>query len=612
MLALAASLSVSLDFPTPYVGAYPSSYVPGGKFPEGFVWGLGTAAYQIEGAWNEDGRGPSIWDTFSGSGDYEPNVGHEVKGDSGAVTCDHYHRMEEDVKLMASLGLKNYRFSISWPRLLPAGTLAGGINQAGVAFYHRLIDALIAHGITPFVTLFHWDLPEALQTPQLRGWLDRAIVPLFRDFAELCFNQYAGKVRYWTTFNEAWTFTVLGYGTGSKAPGRPYIDIGTFPYLAGHNVLLAHAEAVEAFRANSAATANGGKIGITNNCDWNEPASSSAADIAAAERANEWWLAWFADPVWLGHYPASMVARLGARLPTFTPEEQAKLRGSADFFGLNHYGSQFVREDRNNLSVYWNDYEAAAHHTADMPRAASVWLYGVPWGLRKLLNWVSKRYHHVPIYVTENGWSTPGDEGWAKGVVDDGRVLYYANYTGEVQRAINEDGVDVRGYFAWSLMDNFEWERGFSERFGLVYTDFETQARHPKASARWYTATIAANAVADPCPFLSASGQHAAMMGCAAKAGTPACGEGDVALAAAARDEVQRAVAPLQTQILALDTALSEVASTLGSLLMLAIVGAVALLGGLAYSLYRRSKIDPRGYSGSQARPITQAGSDDM
>ena len=283
----------------------------------------------------------------------------------------------------------------------------------------------------------HWDLPQALQTPALRGWLDRDIVPLFRAYADLCFTHFGSEVKYWTTFNEAWTFTVLGYGTGSKAPGVPFTNISTFPYLAGHHVLLSHAEAVEAFRANGN-VASGAKIGITNNCDWNEPATNDPADVAAAERANEWWLAWFADPVFLGAYPASMVARLGDRLPSFTPAEAAKLKGSADFFGLNHYGSQYVRaspvpddygKPGGTETMYWSDYEAASEHTEEMPRAASVWLYSVPWGLRKLLNWVDKRYNHVPIYVTENGWSTPGDEPWQQGVADDGRVLFYANYT---------------------------------------------------------------------------------------------------------------------------------------------------------------------------------------
>jgi beta-glucosidase/6-phospho-beta-glucosidase/beta-galactosidase len=497
---------------TPYTGVYPTSYASGLAFPDDFVWGMGTAAYQIEGGWNEGGRGLSIWDVFSGSGDFEPNPGHELKHDTGEVACDHYHRVKEDVKLAASLGLKSYRFSIAWPRLMPNGTLAGGVNAEGVRFYHGLIDELIAHGITPYVTLYHWDLPQALQTPSLRGWLDRAIVPLFRAFAELCFREYGGKVKYWTTFNEAWTFTVLGYGTGSKAPGRPYTNIARYPYLAGHHVLLAHAEAYEAFKADATLTSRGAQIGITNNCDFTEPASDAPEDIAAAERVNEWWLAWFTDPIWLGHYPDSMVRKLGARLPTFTPAEAAKLKGSSDFFGLNHYGSRFARAspsppgygDHGDHGVmYWSDFEAATFVSDDFPKAASVWLFSVPWGLRKLLSWVSRRYGRPPIYVTENGWSTPGGESAAQGVLDDGRVLFYHNYTGEVQRAIYEDGVDVRGYFAWSLMDNFEWERGYSERFGLVYTDFDTQERHVKASGRWYSAALTANRVVDPCPFLA-------------------------------------------------------------------------------------------------------------
>ena len=310
-------------------------------------------------------------------------------------------------------------------------------------------------------------------------------------------------MKYWTTFNEAWTFTVLGYGTGSKAPGKPFADIARYPYITGHNVLLAHAEAVEAFRADPTLTAAGAKIGITNNwcaprgrgplfrpnsnphallwsagrpaaaptlvskamspppppivipsspprSDFTEPGSSSAEDIAAAERVNEWWLAWFTDPIWLGHYPASMVQKLGDRLPSFSASEAAKLKGSADFFGLNHYGSRFATHAPSPAGYgvagsgleasYWGDFEADTWTTAEMPTAASVWLFSVPWGLRKLLNWVDQRYAHPPIYVTENGWSTPGEESAQEGVVDDGRVLFYHNYTGEVQRAIVEDG----------------------------------------------------------------------------------------------------------------------------------------------------------------------------
>lgn len=347
------------------------------------------------------------------------------------------------------------------------------------------------------------------------GWLDKRIVPLFRDYAATCFRLFGDRVRYWTTFNEAWTFIVLGYGSGSKAPGEPYTNIATYPYLAGHNVLLAHSAAVAVFRQDSVLKARGALIGITNNCDWNEPATNSVEDIAAAERANEWWLAWFSDPIWLGDYPASMRAKLGERLPTFTPAESESLKGSADFFGLNHYGSMFTQGSPAPADYglpggtepsYWADYEAHSFHTDDMPKAASVWLFGVPWGLRKLLNWVAKRYNSPAIYVTENGWSTPGDVDVETGVHDPSRVLFYANYTSEMQRAINEDGVDVRGYFAWSLMDNFEWERGYSERFGLVHTDFVTQKRYPKTSALWYSATIQANAIVDPGLFVTENG----------------------------------------------------------------------------------------------------------
>ena len=498
----------------PYRGQYPRTYVHEGRFPAGFIWGVGTAAYQIEGGYNEGGRGASIWDMFSGAGGGNPNPGMVVKA-TGDLACDHYHRWKDDVALMARLGLKNYRFSISWPRLLPNGTLAGGINEEGVAFYSRLIDELIAHGIEPYVTLYHWDLPLALQTASLPGWLDPALEGFFADYAELCFSRFGGRVKRWTTFNEAWTFVVLGYGTGSKAPGVPFTNLATHPYLAGHTVLLAHAEAVRRFRARGVE----GQIGITNNCDWREPLTSEPADIAAAERAVEWWLGWFADPIWRGDYPEAMRAALGERLPRFTSAQKAALTGSADFFGLNHYGSAFAVDQPNpagygtaggSTPSYWADFAAREVHdpgeyaglAGEMPRAASSWLYSAPWGLRKLLSWVARRYDNPPLYVTENGWSTPGDEDVATAVHDPGRLYFYANYTSEMRRAIYEDGVDVRGYFAWSLMDNFEWEMGYSERFGLVFTDFETQQRTPKASAKWFSELAATNALPSPARFL--------------------------------------------------------------------------------------------------------------
>ena len=499
----------------PYRGQYPRTYVHEGSFPAGFTWGVGTAAYQIEGGYNEGGRGASIWDVFSGAGGGEPNPGMQVKA-TGDSACDHYHRWKDDVALMARLGLKNYRFSISWPRLLPNGTLAGGVNEEGVAFYSRLIEELHTHGIEPYVTLYHWDLPLALQTASLPGWLDPALEGFFADYAELCFSRFGERVKHWTTFNEAWTFVVLGYGTGSKAPGAPFTNLATHPYLAGHTVLLAHAEAVRRFRARGGE----GQIGITNNCDWREPLTSKPADIAAAERAVEWWLGWFADPIWRGDYPEAMRAALGERLPRFTSAQKAALKGSADFFGLNHYGSAFAVDHPNpagygaaagSTPSYFADFAAREVHdfeqyegrAGEMPRAASSWLYSAPWGLRKLLSWVARRYDNPPLYVTENGWSTPGDEGAATAVHDPGRLYFYANYTSEMRRAIYEDGVDVRGYFAWSLMDNFEWEMGYSERFGLVFTDFETQQRIPKASAKWFSELATTNALPLPARFLN-------------------------------------------------------------------------------------------------------------
>uniref|UniRef100_A0A7S4B6U9 beta-glucosidase n=1 Tax=Chrysotila carterae TaxID=13221 RepID=A0A7S4B6U9_CHRCT len=519
MTALEQSAKLDTAFsnpmPMPYKGDYPQQYIHAGQsFPKGFVWGVGTAAYQIEGGARLDGRGPSIWDTFSGGGDSEPDEHMQTK-DNGDVACDHYHRMREDVKLMKDLGLRHYRFSISWSRILPNGTLAGGINEKGVNFYHDLINTLHEHDIEPYVTLYHWDLPQALQTRLLPGWLDKAVISHFVEYASLCFRLFSDRVSTWMTFNEPWTFIVLGYGTGSKAPGGEFAEMARNPYTAGHNVLLAHGEAVRVFRNKRYK----GRIGVTNNMDWREPLTPKPSDIAAAERSSEWWLGWFCDPIWLGDYPASMRKKLGRRLPTFSEAEKEMLRGSADFFGLNHYGSGFATDSPTPLDYdtpggtrpsYWDDFEAKTVHTAEMPRAASAWLYSVPWGLRKLLNWISRRYSSPVIYVTENGWSTRGDESREVGVVDPGRVLFYANYTSEMQRAINEDGVDVRGYFAWSLMDNFEWEMGYSERFGLVFTDYATQQRYPKLSARWYTEVMRTNSVVDPQPFIASVGGHAA------------------------------------------------------------------------------------------------------
>lgn len=423
-------------------------------------------------------------------------------------------------------------------RLVPLGNASApnAVNADAVAFYSALLDALLAAGITPVATLYHWDLPQALLTPpysspSTQGWYahdpatgapagKEAIVPLFAAFADLCFSQFSDRVKFWVTFNEAWTFTWLGSG-GGKAPGiDAFSEMPKWPLVAGHNVLLAHAAAVDVFRSKYAQS-SGGVIGITNNIDWKEPKTTAPADVAAAQRALEFQLGWFADPIFGadGDYPPAMRTILGPLLPTFSDEEKASLNGSADFFGLNSYGTGWASDsdDAGFCSCYCNVDEGAGPDGPAFPKAQSAWLYGSGWGIRKLVNWIANRYGKdtTEIYVTEGGWSIAADNATA-GVKDAPRTYYYANYTAALRDAIYEDGVKVKGYFAWSLMDNFEWERGFTERFGVVFNDFSFgddpnappgsfqkptaagQVRTPKESAQWLSKVWASNAMVDP------------------------------------------------------------------------------------------------------------------
>lgn len=500
----------------PYAVSYPTSYAYGGAFPPNFTWGLGTAAYQIEGGWESDGRGPSIWDAFTGSGGVEPNPGMEVPGDTGEIACDHYHRWRDDIALMSSLGLRAYRFSISWSRLLPNGTLAGGTNERGISFYSELIDGLLAAGITPYVTLYHWDLPQALQTHALPGWLSREVVNHFADFAELCFRRFGDRVRMWTTFNGA-RHPDQPWSREPRAPAAHFSSPTRAPQRRGRSPFLGTALARRR-RASRSQTSAGTRTWRGIMCSSRTPkqcAASERARAAAGGSASRITLtgasrravlrrtlllrsaptsggsaglptrsgsattlrrcaqssASHCLPPSLAHATWSpMLTRTvsppGERLPAFTADERRMLHGSADFFGLNHYGSRLAKarptgpmygEDGGDPFSYWADAEVQTLHPEEWPASASVWLFSVPWGLRKLLNWIDRRYGRPPIYVTENGWSTPGGEDVAAAVADSGRVAFYANYTSEMQRAINEDGVDVRGYFAWSLFDNFEW-----------------------------------------------------------------------------------------------------------------------------------------------------------
>lgn len=455
------------------------------SFPDHFTWGSATSSYQIEGGWNADGKGPSIWDVFC----MIPGKVHN--GDTGEIACDHYHRLEEDVALMKSLGLKAYRFSISWPRILPAGR--GAINPAGIDFYNRLIDALLAADIEPWVTLYHWDLPAALEF-EIDGWLGEEIPDVFAAYADVCFRHFGDRVKNWITINEAWVVAILGYGHGVFAPGK---KSGDLPYLAGHQLLKAHALAVDVYRKKYQ-TAQGGKIGITNNCDWREPLTDSPADRAAAERALEFFLGWFADPIYKGDYPASMKERLGTRLPAFTEVERNLIKGSSDFFGLNHYTTMYAADASQGAaggSVYGNgglseDQDVELSVSPDWPLTDMQWAI-VPWGCRKLLEWIAARYDNPPVYITENGCAF--DQSAVDGHVQDtDRITFFEGYLSAIHEAIRQ-GVDMRGYFIWSLLDNFEWASGYSKKFGITQIEDGTLRRIPKASALWYAEVIRRN-----------------------------------------------------------------------------------------------------------------------
>ena len=459
------------------------------NFPENFTWGSATSSYQIEGAADEAGKGPSIWDAFC------TVPGRVAKGDRGDIACDHYHRMREDVALMKAMGLKAYRFSIAWPRIMPSGK--DQVNTEGLQFYDDLINELLDQGIEPWVTLYHWDLPLALQMEE-DGWLNGEIANYFESYARVCFARFGDRVKHWITLNEPWVVAILGYGMGTFAPGR---NSKSEPYVVGHNLLRAHAQAVRCYREEFQAHQKG-LIGITLNCDWREPLTDKKEDVAAAQRALEFFLAWFADPIYLGQYPISMVDRLGDRLPQFTEEEKDLLMGSSDFFGLNHYTTLFAADARGNLevgSVYGNgglseDQDVNLSADPNWKKTAMGWAV-VPWGCQKLLAWISDRYDAPDIYITENGCAYADVPTEGK-VQDDERIAYYEGYLNACHEAI-EKGAQLKGYFAWSLLDNFEWASGYDKRFGLHYVDFDTLERIPKASADWYKKAIEANGIKD-------------------------------------------------------------------------------------------------------------------
>eukprot|EP00878_Enallax_costatus_P000354 GHUV01000438.1.p1 GENE.GHUV01000438.1~~GHUV01000438.1.p1 ORF type:complete len:909 (+),score=324.27 GHUV01000438.1:86-2812(+) len=536
----------------------PEKEPPIRKFPRGFMWGTATSAYQIEGAYQDEGKGLSIWDAFC----HTPG---KISGNANAdISTCHFYRYKEDVALMRTMGVKYYRMSISWTRIFPNGK--GKVNERGVAFYNRLINELIANRIMPVVTLYHWDLPLSLQIEE-DGWLNPKIVDHFIKYAKTCFSRFGDRVKYWITINEPWCAAVLGHDSGGQhAPGRT-VDPAREVYKVAHHMLIAHGRTYQMYQRLFKRKQRG-KIGLALNGDWYEP--KPAADLGeqrknekAAERALEFTLGWFARPVYQGDYPTLMRERCGNRLPRFTAEQRAMLKGSVDFFGLNHYSSHLceqpawykelapqqdederegklmrlgaqlerimttvtgskphghneaeiqegdVAEEPAKVEIIEDDeeipedpYIESTGYWQDISVDQSdddVWKttdmgWGVyPEGMRKMLNYIQREYNPKGgIIITENGCAV-AEEDEEESLKDIERAVYLKRYLTEVHKAILHDDVDVRGYFVWSLLDNFEWGYGYQKKFGLCYVDMQTLERIPKMSSNFYTEVIKKN-----------------------------------------------------------------------------------------------------------------------
>jgi beta-glucosidase len=448
------------------------------NFPAGFLWGVATSSYQIEGAVDEDGRGPSTWDTFCAT------PGNVLNGDTGTVAADHYHRYPEDVALMRELGLGAYRFSIAWPRIVPAGS--GAVNQAGLDFYDRLVDELCAAGIAPAATLYHWDTPQPLE--DTGGWLNRDIVHRFAEYASVVGERLGDRVRMWMPLNEPMVVTLFAYGIGGHAPGKRLL-FDALP--VAHHQLLAHGLAAQALRAAGASN-----IGIANHHFPVWPASESDADRGAAGAYDALINGLFADPVLLGRYPNEDLA---AAMPGPVAEDLTVMSTALDWYGINYYNPTRVGAPTSAEPSTVDGVELPPGLPFDFPPITGVPYTGFHWpvvpsGLRELLGIFKERYGNAlpPVYITENGCAYDDGPDERGRVADTRRIEYLDGHLSALRDAI-DDGVDVRGYFVWTLMDNFEWSVGFSQRFGLVHVDFETQRRTPKDSYFWYRELIKAS-----------------------------------------------------------------------------------------------------------------------
>ncbi len=438
-------------------------------FPAGFLWGAATSAYQIEGSPLAYGAGPSIWHRFA----HTPGRIHA--GDTGDIACDHYRRYREDVALLRDLGLRAYRFSISWGRVMPMGR--GRVNAAGLGFYDRLVDALLEKNIEPVATLYHWDLPAALD--DLGGWLNPEIAHWFADYGATMFRALDGRVRKWATLNEPWVVTDGGYLHGVLAPGhRNRFEAP----IATHNLLRAHGSAVRAYRQTGKH-----EIGLVVNIEPKYPASDAAEDLAATARADAYMNRQYLDPIFLGRYPQQLKDIFGDAWPDWPTADFELIRQPIDFLGVNYYTRGVTTADANAWPL-----EASSRKVPSAQYTETGWEV-FPAGLTDTIALIRQRYGTLPIYITENGAAFPDPDHTPGPVLDDPRrVAYLRQHIAAVRDAIAQ-GADIRGYFVWSLLDNLEWAHGFSKRFGIVHVDFATQRRTPKASARFYAHVAATN-----------------------------------------------------------------------------------------------------------------------
>ncbi|XP_018330919.1 myrosinase 1-like [Agrilus planipennis] len=443
------------------------------RFPRDFLFGTATSAYQVEGAWNVSGKGESIWDHLTHN--YPSLIRDQSNGD---VACNSYYKMEEDLKILKDLGVDFYRFSISWTRLLPTG-YSTYINKDGFQYYNKLLDLLKKNDIKAMVTIYHWDLPQSLQ--EYGGWTNSSIIDVYVEYARVVFELFGDRVHTWITFNEPFQICVEGYGVAAKAPA--WNDSGISDYICGYNLLRAHAKAFHLYN-NTYRRVQKAKIGITVQAPWAEPATSSEGDVQAANRLMQFYFGWFTHPIYKGDYPETMKSHIAfrsalegynsSRLPQFTSEEIEYIKGTSDFFGLNHYTSIMAAELPSDMPVVpgtsiANDINLTYYYDESWPSDTN-WLKVVPWGLEKLLLFIKEEYDNPDIYITENGYADQGT------LNDNTRLTYYRDYLNATLNAMAQ-GASVKVYTAWTLMDNFEWMAGYTEKFGIVHVDYESENR---------------------------------------------------------------------------------------------------------------------------------------